>query len=229
MTFTLKESCRLYEQHCRRNLKVPTFEEFNGKHATCLPSNPVVYKEFKTTLELAHKADGLPVTRRLVNLWTRLSKTPASKSMALSPPSLQVPVPKGPVSMMPDPSLALKMNIRAPSPQPALPQEETPWSMEKYQKMVRASPSKKLKESSGLMVHLVPTSPVEDLTALACKLTKNNWNALTGQGSTTMLAMRNGSNLDIGGVELNKDDVVSFKCEHKKNKQGPYFIRYSCI
>ena len=229
MTFTLKESCRLYEQHCRRNLKVPTFEEFNGKHATCLPSNPVVYKEFKTTLELAHKADGLPVTRRLVNLWTRLSKTSSSKSMALSPPSLQVPVPKVPVSMMPDPSLALKMNIRSPTPSSALSKEEKPWSMEKYQQMVRESPSKKLKESSGLMVHLVPTSPVEDLTALACKLTKNNWNALIGQGGTTTLAMRNGSKLELSGVELNNDDVVSFKRDHKKNKQGPYFIRFSCI
>jgi hypothetical protein len=228
MTLTLKESCRLYEQHCRRNLKVPTFEEFNGKHATCLPSNPVVYKEFKTTLELAHKADGLPVTRRLVNLWTRLSKTPSSKSMALSSPSLQVPVPQGPVSMVPDPSLALKMNIRAPTTQPGL-SKKKPWSLEKYKKLVQNSPSQKLKESSGLMVHLVPTSPVEDLTALACKLTKNNWNVLIGQDRTATLSMRDGSNFDLCGVELNKDDVVSFKQEHKKNKQGPYFIRFSCI
>lgn len=227
MPYTLKESCRLYEQHCRRNLKVPTFEEFNGKHSTCLPSNPVVYNQFKTTLELAHKSDGLPVTRRLVNLWTRLSKTSSSMSMALSPPSLQVPVPKGPLSMVPDPSLALKMNIR--TPQPALTKKEVPWTMEKYKKMVLNSSSKKLQESSGLMVHLVPTSAVEDLTALACKLTKNNWNALVGQGDTTKLAMRNGSKFDLCGVELNKDDIVSFKREHKKNKQGPYFIRYSCI
>ena len=79
------------------------------------------------------------------------------------------------------------------------------------------------------MVHLVPTSPTDDLTALACKLTKNNWNALIGQGNTTKLSMRNGSTFDLTGVELNNDDVVSFKQEHKKKKQGPYFIRFSCI
>jgi hypothetical protein len=226
MTLTLKESCRLYEQHCRRNWKVPTFEEFNGQHATCLPSNPVVYKEFKTSLEMAHKADGLPVTRRLVNLWTRLAKSSSSKTAALSPPSLQVPVPPPPVSMMPDPALSFKMNIRPPT----LTSTVKPWSLEKYKNMVHESSSPKLRESSGLMVHLVPTHPVDDLTAWACKLTKNNWNALLKQGqNTATLAMRNGSEFALSGIELNKEDLLSFKQDHKKKKKGPYFVRFSCI
>lgn len=229
MTLTLKESCRLYEQHCRRHLAVPTFQEFNQNHATCLPSNPVVYKEFKTTLSNARKAEGIPVTRRLVNLWTRLSKESSSKSMALSPPSLQVPVPPGVATLVPDPTHALKMNIRSPSNNPALPKANKAWSVEKYKEMVLNSASPKLKESSGLMVHLVPTSPVEDLSALACKLTKNNWNALLGKGKTNQLSMRNGSEFDLGGVELNHEDLLSFKLQHKKKEHGPYFVRFSCI
>lgn len=229
MTLTLKESCRLYEQHCRRHLSVPTFQEFNQNHATCLPSNPVVYNEFKATLKIAHKAEGLPVTRRLVNLWSRLSKNSSSKSMALSPPSLQVSVPHGVATLVPDPTHALKMNIRPPTNRSTLQKENKPWSVEKYKEMVLNATSKKLKESSGLMVHLVPTVPVADLTALACKLTKSNWNALLGKANTNKLSMRNGSELNLDGIELNSEDIRSFKLKHKKKESGPYFVRFSCI
>lgn len=228
MSLSLKESCRLYEQHCRRDLKVPTFEEFNGQHATCLPSNPAVYKEFKRVLTSAHKADGVPVTRRLVNLWSRLSKSP-SKSIAISPPSLQVPVPPAPASMIPDPSLALKMKIRPPGHCPVLTKKKQTWSLSDYKETIHNSSSQKLKESSGLMVHLVPPSPVEDLTSLACKLTKSNWNALLGKDNTAKLLMRDGSEFALSGVKLNKNDLFLFKQEHKKKQKGPYFVRFSPI
>ena len=73
MSLSLKESCQSYERYCRRHSDTPTFEAFNGKHFTNLPSNPEVYADFKRTLTAARRATGLPVTRRLPSLFHKLS------------------------------------------------------------------------------------------------------------------------------------------------------------
>jgi len=214
MSLTLKESCRLYEQHCRRRVSVPTFEEFNTSHATCLPLDGKVYNNFKQIIELAYKAEGVPVTRRLPGLF---SKFATELPVACLPPSVQLPVSAAPVSVVPSLKDAFQMNIRAPV-----------WSLESYKSLVLSSSNAKMKESKGLIVHLMPPERVDDPCSFACKLTKSNWNVLRGRDDSK-LSMRDGSELSLSSIELDKKDVSSFVRDYKSSVDGPFFIRFSRI
>lgn len=220
MTLTLKESCRMYEQHCRRRVSVPTFEEFNMAHASCLPSNDRVFADFKQSIELAYKAEGVPVTRRLPSLFAKFSNS--CETAAKLPPSVQMAVVAAPVSVLPAYADSFKMKIRAPIA------VSSPWSLEKYKELVLNSENIKLKESKGLIVHLMPPDETEKLVSLACKLTKNHWNTLRGK-SDKALTMRDGSKLSLSSVVLLPEDVKGFVKDYKNNVKGPFFIRFSRI
>lgn len=228
MTLTLKESCRLYEQHCRRRVSVPTFEEFNVVHASCLPSNDRVFANFKQIIELAYKAEGVPVTRRLPSLFTKFSNS--CDTAAKLPPSVQMAVVAAPVSVLPAYVDSFKMKIRAPNciAVSSVSSVSSPWSLEKYKELVLNSENNKLKESKGLIVHLMPPNETEKMVSLACKLTKNTWNTLRGK-SDKALTMRDGSELSLSSVVLLPEDVKGFVKDYKNNVKGPFFIRFSRI
>lgn len=232
MTLTLKESCRLYEQYCRRRVGVPTFEEFNVIHSSCLPSNDQLYQNFKQIIELAYKAEGVPVTRRLPSLFTKFSNS--RETAATLPPSVQMAVVSAPVAVLPAYADSFKMKIRAPNciavssvPVSSVP-VSSPWSLERYKELVLNSENNKLKESKGLIVHLMPPNETEKMVSLACKLTKNTWNTLRGK-SDKALTMRDGSELSLSSVVLLPEDVEGFVKDYKNNAKGPFFIRFSRI
>lgn len=224
MTLTLKESCRLYEQHCRRRVGVPTFEDFNVVHSSCLPTNQSVYQNFKHNIELAYKAEGLPVTRRLPSLFQKFSNSSSTTAKLL--PSVQMPVAPAPVALVPPYEESFQMTIRAPivsmeAPAPI-------WSLQAYQELVRSSANAKMQESNGMIVHLMPPEKTEDVVALACKLTKSAWNAFRGR-TTQPLTMRDGSELLLSSVVLRSEDVKAFIKDYRNNVKGPFFIRFSRI
>ena len=221
MSLTLKESCRLYEQHCRRRQNVPSFEEFNVSHSACLPHNLDVFAVFKQNIKLAYKAEGVPVTRRLPSLFKRLSTSKLQKSAVL-PPSVQMSVSPAPASVVPPLNRSMKMKIRAPSA------PSTDWTLEEYRQLVLNSGDSKIKESKGLMVHLMPSTKLKErsLASYACKLTKSTWKALIGKQGES-LTMRDDSELKLSSVSLNKSDVASFVKSYKNQTRGPFFIRIS--
>ena len=238
MTLTLKESCRMYEQYCRRRTAIPTFEEFNHAHATCLPRNKVAFQSFKQTVEAAVKAEGVPVTRRLPSLFQKFS---LGDQPALVPPSVQLAA-RPPVLALPSPKQSFTMNIRQPVAESAESVEAEsaesveaesaesvePWSVESYKDLVLQSDNSNLRESKGLMVHLIPPEKETELVSLACKLTKSTWNAICGKSGTT-LSMRDGSVLDLSSIQLKQEDVAKFVSNYKKKVAGPFFLRFSRI
>lgn len=241
MTLTLKESCRMYEQYCRRRTAIPTFEEFNHAHATCLPRNKVAFQSFKQTVENAVKAEGVPVTRRLPSLFQKFS---LGDQPALVPPSVQLAA-RPPVLAIPSPKQSFTMKIRQPvavsaaavsaaaEPSAAESAAESesaaePWSVESYKDLVLQSDNSNLRESKGLMVHLMPPEKETELVSLACKLTKSTWNALRGKSGTS-LSMRDGSVLDLSSIQLKQEDVDMFVSNYKKKVAGPFFLRFSRI
>lgn len=226
MTLSLKESCRLYEQHCRHRQHVPSFEEFNVSHSACLPHNVDIFAVFKQNIELAYKAEGVPVTRRLPSLFKRLSQQSNIQKTALMPPSVQMSVSPAPVSVVPPLSRSMKMSIRAPVSVALLPTAD--WTLEQYRRLVLNSSDSKIKESKGLMVHLMPSTKIKEmsLASYACKLTKSTWKALIGKQGDS-LTMRDDSELKLSSVSLNKSDVVLFVKSYKNQTKGPFFIRFS--
>lgn len=226
MTLTLKESCRMYEQYCRRRTAIPTFEEFNHTHATCLPRNKVAFQSFKQTVETAVKAEGVPVTRRLPSLFQKFS---LGDQPALVPPSVQLAA-RPPVLAIPSPKQSFTMKIRQPVAVSAAAESAAaePWSVESYKNLVLQSDNSNLRESKGLMVHLMPPEKETELVSLACKLTKSTWNALRGKSGTS-LSMRDGSVLDLSSIQLKQEDVDMFVSNYKKKVAGPFFLRFSRI
>lgn len=241
MTLTLKESCRLYEQYCRRRTSTPTFEEFNEKNGTCLPSSDTIYTEFKKSIEFARKNEGLPIRSRLKSLYNQLSKE-SPKSIAKSIPSVQIrPTPNN-TSSIPSITNSFSMNIRTPEkPEKAsIKNEELKkvesedvmnWSTESYKKLLSSTSCKKVIEPNGLMVHLVSSSGIsteEELRATSCKLTKKAWNTLLGKSDDT-LTMRDGSSLKMSSIKMDNSDLQKFVTSRKKKENGPYFIRFRTI
>ena len=225
MSLSLKESCQSYERYCRRHSDTPTFEAFNGKHFTNLPSNPEVYADFKRTLTAARRATGLPVTRRLPSLFHKLSGV--SSAVVAAEPRAVVQVKtaeKAFRATKTDYDDAFRHNVRPP----AAPVAEETWTLESYKSAVTSSASVLLKEAKGLMVHLVPEKKQSSLEALACKLTKSTWESLRGKSDSPM-KMRDGSTLDLTTVALDESDLAEFVQNRKKKIVGPYFIRFSRI
>lgn len=228
MSLSLQESCKMYERHTRRQKAIPTFAAFNKEKFTCLPENDVVETEFKSAMLKARKAYGMPVTRRLPSLYHKLSGI--EKPVSLPPPSAVVTSSeKAFVYDNEKYEGAMKMNIRPPNciatetPKEEL--KENDLTLEEYVDMVQKSP---LKESKGLIVHLVPQKRGEALSSLACKLTKKTWEALRGKKDIPV-KMKDGSELDLKTVQLDVDDVRNFVKSRKRKEDGPYFIRFSRI
>ncbi|MDA7838942.1 hypothetical protein N9A45_01245 [bacterium] len=229
MSLSLKESCLMYERYCRRHSDTPTFEAFNAKHYTCLPQDDAVFADFKRVLTSARRSAGVPVTRRLPSLWSRLSGE--KKTMAVSAPSVQVETrEKSFRSSVPKYESALRNNVRppqAPAMKLATPKAET-WTVEAYKKAVTESRSVLLKEAKNLIVHLIPETKETTLESLACKLTKSTWESLRGK-SQQPLKMRDGTTLDVASLALDECDLAAFVQNRKKKKEGPYFVRFSRI
>jgi hypothetical protein len=238
MTLTLKESCRLYEQYCRRRTSTPTFEEFNEKNGTCLPSSDTIYTDFKKSIDFARKNEGLPIRSRLKSLYNQLSKE-SPKSIAKNRPSVQIRPASSNSSSIPSITNSFSMNIRTPE-KASIKNEEMKkvesedgmnWSTESYKKLLSSTSCKKVIESNGLMVHLVSSSGIsteEELRATSCKLTKNAWNTLLGKSDDT-LTMRDGSSLKMSSIKMDSSDLQKFVTSRKKKENGPYFIRFRTI
>ena len=224
MSLSLKESCQMYERHCRRHLDTPTFEAFNAQHFTNLPSNAAVYTEFKRVLTSARRASGVPVTRRLPSLYRKLSGV--EETAAAVVPSVQVrTAEKACRSSSSEFTSALRPSIRPPlQSAPVAPT----WTVDAFKEAVASSQSVLLKESKGLMVHLVPEQKGPSLESLSCKLTKSTWESLRGKSSTPM-KMRDGSTLDLSTVAVDESDLAEFVLNRKGKIPGPYFIRFSRI
>lgn len=224
MSLSLKESCMMYERYCRRHSDTPTFEAFNEKHFTCLPKNDAAFEDFKRVLMSARRSSGVPVTRRLPSLWSRLSGE--QSTLATPVPTVQVQTrEKSFRSSVPKYESALRNNVRPPK-MPA--QEEEKWSVDAYKEAVTSSRSVLLKEPKNLIVHLIPDTKSGSLESLACKLTKSTWESLRGK-SQLPLKMRDGSTLDVSTIALDECDLAEFVQNRKKKKQGPYFVRFSRI
>lgn len=219
----------MYERYCRRHSDTPTFEAFNAKHFTCLPKNPAIYSEFKSTLTSVRRSAGLPVTRRLPSLWHRF--TGEEKVVAVPPPVVQVKTSEKSF-VGPEFESALRNNVRAPCQSTvAETKVDVPratWTLEAYKEAVQNSRSILLKESKNLIVHLVPEERSVDLEALACKLTKTTWESLRGK-SDAPLKMRDGSTLSVESLSFDEGDLAEFVRNRKKKIGGPYFIRFSRI
>ena len=56
MSLSLKESCLMYDRYCRRNSDTPTFEVFNSKNLTCLPTSYEIYNDYKRVVTAAKRA-----------------------------------------------------------------------------------------------------------------------------------------------------------------------------
>jgi len=229
MTLTLKESCRLYEQYCRRRTSTPSFEEFNQKRGTTLPCSDAVFTNFKKSIDYARNNEGLPIRSRLRSLYDQLSQlspTPAASTT----PSVQIrPAPTN-TSSVPSVANSLKMNIRAPKRNPKRidsSEATTNWTTDSYKELLSSASCRKLAEPNGLMVHFVSPSPIsteQELRASSCKLTKKAWHTLLGKNEAA-LTMRDGSSLQLSSLVLDSSDLSGFvKCRYEKQK-GPYFIR----
>lgn len=223
MSLTLRESCQMYERYCRRHLDTPTFEAFNAKHFTNLPSNDKVFDEFKRVLLSARRASGVPVTRRLPSLFHKLSDLTSAASVV---PSVQVRTAERACrASSSEFESGLRSSIRPPRSSNSC--EET-WTLSSFKDAVSSSPSVLLKESKGLMVHLVPEKKGASLESLSCKLTKSTWESLRGKSSAP-IKMRDGSILDLSTVALDESDLAEFVQNRKIKIKGPYFIRFSRI
>lgn len=254
MSFSLKESCHLYDKYCRRNSDTPTFQEFNSKHLTCLPLTVEIQEEYHRVILAAKRANGIPVTRRLPSLFKKFelyrkqSDMPDFVADNMSTTSVQIPSQAvAHKSVSPSIHQSVKMNIRPPAciateprmeteiskPEVATdtgPQKHTEeWSLDEYKKEVQASKSVLLKEQNGHMVHLVPQMRLTtSLESLACKLTKKTWESLRGK-SVADLKMRDGSALAMASISLDEGDLAEFIQSRKQKKSGPHFIRFSRI
>jgi len=245
MSLTLRESCTLYERHCRRNKNIPTFDEFNSKYLTCLPKDASSFNTFKTMLIAAKRAEGLPVRRRLPSLYKRFSSEHA-EILADSPTELSDSHKAFVSCAAPSYENGLRMNIRqsqsAPSKavvlekvvaQDSATETETEaeadlaWSLEVYKHELDSSSSPKLKEQNGMMVHFVPPTRCAPLEALACKFTKKCYETLQGKENHP-LKMRDNS-IWLAGANWNQDDVTAVLQMRKKKTAGPYFIRVDGI
>tara|TARA_B110001452_G_C15241403_1_gene429838 strand:- start:1063 stop:1716 length:654 start_codon:yes stop_codon:yes gene_type:complete len=217
----------MYERVCRRQKAIPSFASFNKENYTCLSENNVVEAEFKSAVLKARKAYGMPVTRRLPSLYHKLSGV--EKSVSLSPPSAVVASSeKAFVYDNEKYEGAMKMNIRPPnciSTPPIEELKEDDLTLKEYKDMVDKSP---LKEAKGLIVHFVPRKRGEALSSLACKLTKNTWEALRGKKDIP-LKMKDGTELDLKSIQMDIDDVRNVVKSRKRKEEGPYFIRFSRI
>ena len=244
MSLSLKESCLMYDRYCRRNADTPSFEEFNSKHLTCLPTSEEIYADYKRVVTAAKRATGLPVTRRLPSLFRKFSSIENSSVATSFKPSVQVPHRAlSHKTEIPSISASVKMNIRpvaAPAVTPAVTPAVAPavapiaipepqgWTRDSYAEAVNKSKSVLLKESKGLMVHFVPEKRGESFEKLAVKLTKSTWDILRGK-SDAELKMRDGSALSLASVRLDEGDLAEF-IQNRKNKiKGPHFIRFSRI
>ena len=251
MSLSLKESCHLFDKYCRRNKDTPTFEEFNSKHFTCLPSYQIVFEEYRKGIDAARRATGLPVTRRLpslfkkLNLYRKQSDLPdfVSDNMSYNVAVQIPPQTFAHTSKVPGASASVKMNIRTPESigehdqQEKKPHEEAveppskspeplKWTREAYMLRVSQSKSVLLQEANGHMVHLVPeTENGSSLESLACKLTKNTWESLRGE-SDEDLKMRDGSKIVMSSISLDEGDLAEFIQNRKGKIQGPHFIRF---
>jgi len=229
MSLSLQESCKMYERVCRRQKAIPTFAAFNKENFTCLPENGVVETEFKSSLLKARKAYGMPVTRRLLSLYHKLSGVEKPVSVSVSPPSAVVASSeKAFVYGNEKYEGAMKMNIRPPNCIATEKEEELKeddLTLEEYKDMVKKSP---LKEAKGLIVHFAPQKRGEVLSSLACKLTKNTWEVLRGK-KDHLVKMKDGTELDLKSIQMNIDDVRNFVKSRKRKEEGPYFIRFSRI
>ena len=251
MSLTLQESCQMCDRYCRRHNDTPSFEEFNSKHFTCLPSNNKVYAEYERVLVSARRATGIPVTRRLPSLFKKVS---GSECKSSSQPKVQINSQFNSFKST-VPVSSMKMNIRPPSPveqhvstkeekvttlkeqhvstkeekveQQDL-QVEEKWSVEEYKEELSQNKSILLKEPSGHMVHLIPDKKEASFESLACKLTKSTWETLRGK-SKADLKMRDGSHIAINTISLDDGDLAQFVNDRKSKKPGPHFIRFSRI
>jgi hypothetical protein len=238
MSLSLQESCKMYERHIRRQKAIPTFMAFNKENYTCLSENDVVEAEFKSALLKARKAYGMPVTRRLPSLYHKLAGLEKSVSVSL-PSAVVASSEKAFVYDNEKYEGAMKMNIRPPncietkehvaehvaSTQDVEELKEDDLALEEYKDMVEKSP---LKETKGLIVHFVPQKRGETLSSLACKLTKNTWEALRGKKDNPV-KMKDGTELDLKSIQMDIDDVRHFVKSRKRKEEGPYFIRFSRI
>jgi hypothetical protein len=232
MSLSLKESCLKFERYCRRHSDTPTFEEFNSKHFTNLPNDKEAFEDFKRTLIAARRSNGVPVTRRLPSLWHRFSGE-KSTPVAIPKPVVQVKsAHRSFKSSAPAYEKAIRQNIRPPEePNVVVPQlthKKTIWTLEEYKDAVKNSASILLKEHNNLMIHLVPEERGASLESLACKLTKNAWESLRGKTSNP-IKMRDGSMIELNEIQLNEGDLAEFVQSRKQKKQGPYYVRFSCI
>lgn len=224
MSLSLKESCMMYERYCRRHSDTPTFENFNVKHFTCLPSNPTAFTDFKRVLTSARRSTGVPVTRRLPSLWNRLSGE--KLSVAEPAPVVQVQThEKSFRSSVPKYDSALRNNVRASRVSAPV---GGAWTVEAYKDAVLSSKSVLLKESKNLIVHLIPEERGGSLESFACKLTKSTWESLRGK-SESPLKMRDGSSMTLSSISLDECDLAEFVRNRKKKTEGPYFVRFSRI
>jgi len=248
MSLSLKESCQLFEKYCRRNKDTPTFQDFNSKHFTCLPSCETIFEEYKKGIVAARRATGLPVTRRLPSLFKKLNEyqTIGTDNMSYTK-SVQIqPQVVAHTSGVPGVSATVKMNIRPPiatqlsaetpeAPEaPEAPQQTSTnklkvWTRESYAETISNSKSVLLKESHGHMVHLIPeTRDGSSLESLACKLTKSTWESLRGKRDAD-LNMRDGSKIAMNTISLDEGDLAEFIQNRKDKISGPHFIRFSRI
>ena len=216
MSLSLRESCQHYERHCRRQKKIPTFAEFNKKEFTCLPADKEVETAFISAVTKARRSYGLPITRRLVSLYDKLSAS-KEQEVAHIVSAVPPPVAKSFAVDVPAYKNAIRMNIRAPEA------PEVTWNMEKYKQLVLES---SIKEEKGLLVHFMPEKESHALKSLACKLTKNTWETIRG-GECSVLKMKDGSEMDLKKHTLDTSDVRSFIRDIKKKITGPFFIRFS--
>jgi len=240
MSLTLKESCNMYERHCRRTKgDPPTFEAFNAKHMTCLPRNSAAYSAFARALTTAQRSEGVPVRRKLPSLFRRFSgDEPEAVAETTTPHRAFVS------HTQPSYTGGLRMNIRpetAPSVQTETEEssamteteteaedtEDSPWTVETYKQDLAASTNPKLVEKSGMMIHFVPPTRCAPLEALTCKFTKSSYEILQGKRDAA-LKMRDGSTW-AAGANWNQDDVAAALQMRKDKVAGPYFIRVSGI
>ena len=220
----------MYERFCRRNDFTPTFEEFNKKNFTCLPTNNVIFKEYRRYLVSSRRAAGIPVTRRLPSLFKRLSASDESISRVITPSVQVCPQTSAFKSAVPPIDNAMRMDIRAPNCISVFKKSEPEkWTIETYAAAILKNNSVLLHEANGHMVHLVPEFKSENsFGKLSCKLTKSTWEVLHGK-SMNLLKMRDGSSLDISTVVFNEGDLAEFVHNRKKKIEGPHFIRFSRI
>ena len=244
MSLSLRESCTLYERYCRKHHDVPSFEDFNRKHFTCLPNNPTAHARFLSSVSSARKAEGVPVRRKLFSLY-KCFNSEGNADLAFKTTGAVVDIKRlQRACPMAVPALtrAVRLNTRQPeaTSSTALTSEETSemdesdavesteWTIESYKHALSCATDPKLKDKSDNMVHFVPTEQNEELASLACKLTKSTWGTLTGK-STAALKMRDGTKRNMDEIVMNETDFAELRQKRKAKVLGPYFIRVSSI